>query len=89
MLNINYDILPEHMRGGAERWIEHGIEPGSFMQAVICNNLTLACMYADHINKYRLFDFVNFFHNEAPSACWGSEEKMIAWRKMHEGRRKI
>ena len=75
----DYSILPKHMREGAKLYIERGIKPGSFMEAVICNNLTLACMYADDINRYRLFDIVNFFYNEAPSACWGSKEKMEKW----------
>ena len=79
MIAIDYTLLPEHVRGATQRWIENGILPGSFMEAVICNNLTLACMCADNINKYRLFDIVSFFYNEAPSACWGSEEKMKKW----------
>jgi len=83
---FNYSMLPEHMRGGAQRWIENGILPGSFMTAVLQNNLTEALNRADSINKERLHDIVAFFYNEAPSACWGSPEQVEEWRKKFQGK---
>jgi len=80
---INYTLLPEHIRGGAQRWIERGVDPGDFLTAVICNNLTESFGRADDINLHRMFDIVSFFYNEAPSECWGSKEKMEVWRKKH------
>lgn len=77
---INYTLFPEHMRGSAQRWIEHGINPESFLTAVICNDLTESFARADDINRYRMFNIVNFFYNEAPGRCWGSVEKMKAWK---------
>lgn len=82
MRKINYDRLPEHMRSGARLWIEHGIPPGSFLMAVIENNLKEAVFRADGINLPRLPDFVSFFYNEAPSDCWGSKAKAEAWAQM-------
>lgn len=76
---VDYSGLPEHMQDGALFYVEHGIEPGSFMSAVICNDLSEACARADDINRYRLFDIVSWFYNEAPGGCWGSREKMAAW----------
>ncbi|GAG54001.1 unnamed protein product [marine sediment metagenome] len=84
---INYTLLPEHIKGGAQRWIENGITPGGFLVAVICNDLKESFGRADDINIHRMFDIVKFFYNEAPGSCWGSKERMIAWKKMHEGRR--
>jgi len=86
---INYTKLPEGLRGGAQRWIENGIVPGSFLTAVIRNDLTESFAQADDMNIKRMFDIVSFFYNEAPSQCWGSREKMIAWRDMHEERRRV
>lgn len=77
--NINYDLLPEHIRNGARLYIERGISPGGFLQAVICNDLKESIARADGINIYRMFDIVSFFYNEAPSGCWGSREKMETW----------
>jgi len=76
---INYKRLPEHIQGGAQRYIEQGILPGDFLQAVICNNLKESFARADDINIHRMFDIVNFFYNEAPSACWGSKKSMRDW----------
>lgn len=75
----DYTILPEHIRDGVRLYIEKGIIPGSFLQAVICNKLKESFMYADGINQMRMFDIVKFFYNEAPISCWGSEERMRTW----------
>lgn len=78
-LEINYDDLPPHIRGGVKRYIEDGILPGDFLQAVICNNLKESFMHADEINTQRMWDIVSFFYNEAPMNCWGSQERMVQW----------
>ena len=78
---IDYDCLPIHIRGGVERYIEQGVQPGHFLAAVICNQLKESFMYADEYNTARMFDIVNFFYNEAPLGCQGSPKKMIAWMK--------
>jgi len=77
--NINYDSLPEHLRGGVARYIEQGIKPGSFLTAIICNNLKDSFFRADNICLERMFDIIEFFNNEAPFRCWGSKEKMTEW----------
>ena len=76
---IDYSRLPEHIQGGVRRYIEDGIPPGSFLQAVMSNNLKESFMYADDTNIERMFDIVDFFYNEAPIECWGSKEKMSHW----------
>ena len=76
---IQYDMLPEHIRGGTQRYIENGITPGSFLTAVICNDLSESFGRADETNRARLFDIVSFFYNEAPGPCWGSRDKMDKW----------
>jgi hypothetical protein len=76
---LDYSKLPGHIQGGVQRYIEKRIEPGSFLSAVICNDLREACAYADDINRHRLFDIVSWFYCEAPGNCWGSPEKFLAW----------
>lgn len=79
MKEIDYSILPEHIRAGAKRYIEERIPPGNFLTAVICNDLRESFGRADPTNIARMFDIVYFFYNETPSACWGSKEKMEKW----------
>ena len=77
---INYSSVPApHMRDGVERYIEHGILPGSFQTAVMENNLTGAVGQADDINLGLLVEWVRWWWDEAPSDCWGSPERVVAW----------
>lgn len=78
-MSINYEMIPEHCRGGLERYIEHGIKPGDFLTAVLENNFCLGVARADDINSERLRDYVHFLHCEAPSDCSGSPEAVKAW----------
>ena len=77
----DWGLIPEHMIGGLRRYIENGIEPGHFLEAVLCNNLKGSVAYSDGINKHRLVDYVTFLHNFAPMQCWGSVERYEAWIK--------
>lgn len=84
---LNYNLLPEHIRSGVKSYIEDGIPPGDFLQAVISNNLSESFARADRINIARMFDIVSFFYNEAPSTCWGTNERMLNWIKHHREKR--
>ncbi len=66
MSTINYELLPEHMREGMRRYIEKGAEVGSFLMAVLSNDLMEAAGRADHINLERLADYAHFLYNYAP-----------------------
>jgi hypothetical protein len=76
---LDYSGLPPHIQGAAKRYIEHGVEVGGFLTAMISNNLTASFATADETNRERMFDIVSWFYNEAPGPCWGSPEKMTAW----------
>jgi hypothetical protein len=78
-MSINYERLPENIRAGAERYLEHGIAPGDFLTAVICNDLSESFACADDTNLERMHDIVKFFYNEAPSGSWGSKKRMADW----------
>lgn len=77
--HIDYSGLPSHIQGGARRYVEQGIPPGSFLTAIITNDLLEACGRADDINRERIFDIVKWFYNEAPTGCWKSAENMRQW----------
>jgi hypothetical protein len=76
---INYGSLPEHLQGGMRRYIEQGIEPGSFLQAALQNKLVEALGQADLISRACIFSVADFLYNQVPLACWGSEQKYYAW----------
>lgn len=58
-------------------YVEHGADPGSFLAAIICNDLKATVAQADDTNMANIPAFVCYFYNEVPSDCWGSSEKMI------------
>jgi hypothetical protein len=73
------DALPHHMHGGVVRYVLHGIEGGRFLSSVIKGDLFGAVRAADDMNIDALPAYVNFFHNYAPSRCFGSADVHNAW----------
>lgn len=73
---INWHKVPEDLRPALQRYIEHGIPPGSFLEAVLTNNLMESFARADQCNRNRLFDIVKFLCNEVPILVWGSRENL-------------
>lgn len=83
-MEINYDKLPEHMRYGAKLYIEQGILTGSFLTAVLENDLKGAFQCADSTNGERLKDWVEWMAWEIPAIAHGSPEQVKAWMS-HKG----
>ena len=73
------DNLPARMIPGLIRYIEDGILPGDFLQAILRNDLKEACAHADDENQGLIFQYVFALHNYAPSACWGSPAHVADW----------
>lgn len=77
-MKIDYSMLPDYMQGGARRYLEKGERPGSFLQAVLWNDLQEAFGRADTVNLSSMFGWARFLH-EAPPEAWGSKEKVEKW----------
>ena len=78
-MSTQYERLPEHMQEAARLYIEEGEMPGSFLVAVLTNNLVEAFGKADEVNRSCLWDWCLWLYNEAPEHAWGSAEKVLAW----------
>ncbi len=76
---IDYTLLPEHLRGGVREYIERGHLPGDFLCAVISNDLMKAFGYGDQTSRDALGEIMSFFWNEAPGGSHGSLEIMKTW----------
>ncbi len=85
-MNIDYKLIPASTMVSLERWIRNGVPTGDFLRAVLENNLMEACGRADVWNREALCDIVAWVYWEAPMQCWGSPEKVEAWREFHAGR---
>lgn len=84
MREINYQLIPEHMRDVMRGYIENGWEPGSFLTAVLCNDFMLAADRADIINLSALTNYIFFLKTQAPAGCHSSEANFRAWLE-HRG----
>lgn len=62
-----------------ERYVQHRIPTGGFLEAVLRNDLKGACMRADMANRHILFGIVSYIYNEIPSGSWGSPERVGKW----------
>lgn len=65
------EMIPAHLRPGLLLWIEHGIVPGSFLQAVLANDLLNAVDHADEESMAGLRSLVQWLWNYAPAGCHG------------------
>lgn len=79
-----YKLTPSNLEP-LKIWIEYGHMPGDFLRAVLENDLSEACGRADLFNRRKLYEYVVWLYNEAPSKCWGSREKVKAWRGLRNG----
>ena len=77
---LDYSKLPNPGSvQGMQLYFEHGIMPGSFLSALLCNDLLLACGKADDMNRHLLFEHVAWLFNEAPAAAYGSPAACKRW----------
>ena len=78
-MSIDYSELPESLRGGVQRYLEHGIPMGGFLTAVFANDLSQSFGRADENNRPRLFEICSWIYNYAPDNCHGSYELVSDW----------
>ena len=61
-----------------ERYIEYGIDPGGFLNALFSDKLTDTFQYADEFNRESIEYWVGFVFWEMPHDAVGSKEKVQA-----------
>jgi hypothetical protein len=72
--------LPEAMHDAVLMYVERGrLSAGSFLSAVVRNDLLDAVRRADPINVLRLKEWATFFYLHVPAGAWGSREKVDRW----------
>ena len=72
-------VLPDRFRCSIQRWLEHAISPGSFLMAVLENDLRGAMANADNMSIKQLPGIVCWLHGYAPMGSWGSRETVSRW----------
>jgi hypothetical protein len=76
---VNYDLLPTHLQEGMRRYIEHHIETGSFLRAVLENDFAHVLSRADPYCVRAIERIAQFLTTEVPPDAWGSPAKVERW----------
>lgn len=77
---IDYNALPFYMQDGMRGHIEQRRPVGTFLTAVLSNDLYTAVRHADDTNRDLLHVYVNWLYMNAPPGSYGSAEQVQAWR---------
>lgn len=64
-------------------YIHNGVPPGSFVRAVLENDLIQAVRKGDMENKVTLSRIVEFLYCTCPTGAWMSEAQVEAWLGAH------
>jgi len=71
--------IPLGMRDAIVMWVLWGRPTGSFLQALLSNDLMGAFRHGDEHNQRTMRDWVKLLYNGAPAGCYGSPANVKAW----------
>lgn len=74
-----YSTIKRDLIAAIHRYVFQGIPPGSFLTAVLCNDLREAVGRADLDNYRNLKSIVTYCYQELPAAAWGSPNRFDTW----------
>lgn len=75
----NISNIPYETIASLDRYLNKHIHTGSFLEAVLSNDLIGAIHKADSFNLSALTDIVKYLYNDFPGNCWGSPEAYKNW----------
>ncbi len=76
--NMSYEI-PKYTKEALDSYVKDRIPTGSFLIAVLTNDLFKAFERADDNNMTCLKEICCYIYNELPMDCYGSVEKVKEW----------
>ena len=71
--------IPDYMHESLAAYILKHSRVGTFLTAVLSNQLVDSVKAADVKNMLALVGYAQFLYSYAPSNCWGSKAKVIMW----------
>jgi len=71
--------VPTHLHDGLIGYLAFGYPPGSFLLAVLMNDLRGAFAYADDQSASSLQGLVRWLYRHAPADAWGSLDYVDQW----------
>lgn len=74
-------MIPAHTLAALDRYVNHRLQPGGFLTAVLSNDLFSAVGRADSQNKLALAEICQYIYNEVPGNAWGSSDAVRNYLK--------
>ena len=71
--------IPEHTHDALIRYFVHGMEPGSFVTAMLAGDLFNAAFKADHLNKLAMGNIAVWIVHHAPHNSYGNADIVATW----------
>ncbi len=81
---IDYTTIPDWVRREIDEWAAIATWPGTFVEAVLRNDLADAFGKATEDEVRAMHSIVCYVYTHIPSAAWRTREKMVAWRAITE-----
>ena len=75
----DYDRIPPDTIRSIRDYLREKVLPGSFVEAVLSNDLKEAYARADNQNMFAIPAILYYLYNSAPMTAWGSPEKVERW----------
>jgi len=77
-------MIPRNIKAIIDLYVDKGYSVGSFLYAVLTNDLFEATARADQQNQFALTLICQYIYNYTPKPCWGSPEAVKDWQRMHK-----
>lgn len=78
--------IPEKIKASLDRYVNHGLRTGGFLEAVLSNDLMDAYRRADRDDLVMMPAIVSYIYSDIPSDAHGSRERYEAWLTRHRER---
>jgi len=75
-------MIPRDIQASLERYAANHVPTGSFLAAVLSNDLFDAVGRADDNNIVALPNIVKWIWSNLPRNCWGDRERVREWLKI-------
>lgn len=80
-------LIPEHMVMGVRLYLQYGVPPGGFLNALLTNNLVSSFAHADDVNLRCMKQWATWLYAHCPMNARGSQKIVDNWIKSHAEKR--
>lgn len=79
-LRIDWSQCPKRFKHALFLYVEDGVPPGHFMEAVLAGDLYGAVQRGNEDSLAELTPLVRFIYNQVPGLAWGCYNRIADWK---------